>query len=583
VRPLPARAVTIGLVGGAFVVAASSAVVALGSRGAKVTSYAGASPGHAVLATLTTVALLAAAVALERSRRTATALATLALGCAWSADVWAGWPGAPTPLRSIGMLFVPMVAPLMLLVIATVFGRGRAMHLAVATSTVGVAAACALWLVRDPYLDRYCWRDCLARSLAPFPDPGLARAATDLTLVLGATCGSLAAVLCGLRLVRGTDRSLLFLAGVVSGVTLAARGVVLRVAPAEDPRAALYSSLFAAAALGLLGLAAALGYLGLRPWLVRRQIAALAAEPDLAAGGLAASFAAALDDSQVQIGYPLADGAVVVDAEGRPLTLPGQPARIVRGGEVIALVGSPVGPPSVAALERALCAAARLALANERLRAEESFRLRELTQLRRRIVAAGDATRRRLERDLHDGAQQRLLALAIDLRVALKRARAVGRTDVERLLGAAVDLVGVATEELRVVAHGIFPATLASSGLAAALDTLADAHPVELSVELAPGRRFPAEVEAAAYAVVAEATADGRALARVAVEERGSQLLLTVVAPGMNGLAAEERVRAAGGTFVRAGRRLEAALPAPPPTRDEPATRSASRRLPTRS
>ena len=77
-------------------------------------------------------------------------------------------------------------------------------------------------------------------------------------------------------------------------------------------------------------------------------------------------------------------------------------------------------------LEQAFGPAARLALANERLRAEQLFRLHELTELRRRIVTTGDMERRRLERDLHDGAQQRLLALAIDLKVALKRAVAAG-------------------------------------------------------------------------------------------------------------------------------------------------------------
>ncbi|PWU25589.1 MAG: hypothetical protein C5B48_00555 [Candidatus Rokuibacteriota bacterium] len=568
---LPVRGATLCLGAGALAIGASSAAVALGARGAKVTTYAYVSPGFAVLASLTGAALLAAAVPLAASRRTLAALATFALGCAWSADVWAGWANAPTLLRNLGMLLAPAPAALALLMIATLLlPRSRARQFAVATSTAGLAAVIVLWLVRDPYLDRYCWRDCLAHPLAPVADPGLARTATNLTLVLGAFCGALTAVLCVRRLAQSLDRAPVLLAGLVSGSALAARDTALRLEPAESPKALLYASLFVASALALLALAASVGYLAVRPWLVRRQIAALAVEPDLPGGGLEAALAAALDDPQLRVGYPLAGDGSVVDASGLALTFATRPARIVRGGEVIALIGSPAGTPSVDALERALGPAARLALSNERLRAEESFRLHELTQLRRRIVATGDATRRRLERDLHDGAQQRLLALTIDLRVALKRAHASGRPDVERLLGAALERVVAATDELRAVAHGIFPATLANAGLAAALESLADIHRLVLSLGLEPGRRFPPDVETAAYAVVADAVTGTRAPVRVAVEERGSQLMLLVDAADTNGdaTAAEQRVWAAGGTCTRVGRRLEAVLPVPPPAGD---------------
>jgi signal transduction histidine kinase len=568
---LPARGATLRLGAGALIIGASSAAVALGARGAKVTSYAYVSPGFAVLASLTGAALLATAVALAASTRTLAAVATFALGCAWSADVWAGWANAPTLVRNLGMLLAPALAALALLMIATLLlPPSRARQLAVATSAAGLGAAIVLWLVRDPYLDRYCWRDCLAHPFAPVADAELARTATNITLVLGAFCGALAAVLCARRLVQGGDRVPVLLAGFASGCALAARETALRFEPAESPKALLYACLFVACALALLALAASVGYLALRPWIVRRQIAALATEPDVSAGGLEAALAAALGDPQLQVGYPLTGGGVLTDASGLALTFVGNPARIVRGDELIALVGSPAGTPSPDALERALGPAARLALSNERLRAEESFRLNELTQLRRRIVATGDETCRRLERDLHDGAQQRLLALTIDLRVAQKHARAAGRPDVERLLGAAVERVVAATDELRDVAHGIFPVTLANAGLVPALESLADDHPLVLSVGLEPGRRFPPDVETAAYAVVMEAVKGALDPVRVSVEERGSQLLLLVDAANRNGhaIAAEQRVRAAGGTCTRVGRRLEATLPAPPPTRD---------------
>jgi signal transduction histidine kinase len=562
---LRVRGATLALGAGALVIGASSAAVALGARGAKVTSYAYVSPGVAVLASLTGAAVLATAVAIAASRRTLAALATFALGCVWSADVWAGWANAPTLLRNLGMLLAPMLAAFALLVIATsLLPRSRARQLAVAFSAAGIAAAIVLWLVRDPYLDRYCWRDCLAHPLAPVADPELARTTTNLTLVLGAFCGVLAAVLCARRLAQTGDRVPVLLVGLVSGCALAARDGALRLEPAEDPTALLYVSLFVVCAVALLALAASVGYLALRPWLVRRQIAALAAEPDRSGGGLEAALAAALDDPQLRVGYPLTDDGPVVDASGSALTFAGRPARIVRGGEVIALVGSPAGTPSVDALERALGSAARLALSNERLRAEESFRLYELTQLRRRVVATGDETRRRLERDLHDGAQQRLLALAIDLQVALKHARAA--PEAASLIRAAVERVAAATAELRRVAHGIFPSTLANAGLVAALESLADERRLALSNGLEPGRRFPAEIEAAAYALAAETTVGAARPVRLSLREDRSALVVTLTGATLDGGGAEERIGAAGGTLAWSDGRLEAVLPVPAPS-----------------
>ena len=115
-----------------------------------------------------------------------------------------------------------------------------------------------------------------------------------------------------------------------------------------------------------------------------------------------------------------------------------------------------------------------------------------------------------MERDLHDGAQQRLLALTYDLRVALTIAEIARDERAAASLRAALGRGASAAQELRDIAHGIFPAELAASGLEAALESLADLRPLRLEVELAPGRRFRPEVETAAYAVVAEAREDGR-------------------------------------------------------------------------
>ncbi len=128
----------------------------------------------------------------------------------------------------------------------------------------------------------------------------------------------------------------------------------------------------------------------------------------------------------------------------------------------------------------------------------------ELRASRARIVAAGDTARRRLERDLHDGAQQRLVELALDLRMA--RARIDADPDEARdLLDAALDDLDKATSELRELARGIHPAALTEGGLRPALDSLLGRCSVSVRLVAAPEERFPAAVEAAVYFVVAEA------------------------------------------------------------------------------
>jgi signal transduction histidine kinase len=157
------------------------------------------------------------------------------------------------------------------------------------------------------------------------------------------------------------------------------------------------------------------------------------------------------------------------------------------------------------ALEREIGAAARMGLDNERLRAEVDAQLRELRSSRARIIGAGDAERGRLERDLHDGAQQRLVGLCVAVRIAR------GAVDERRDPRAAARLraaeAGVqrAIAELRELAHGIHPVELTEEGLEAAVETLGDFAPVAVRVTALPADRLPAAVETAAYVVVGEA------------------------------------------------------------------------------
>jgi signal transduction histidine kinase len=131
----------------------------------------------------------------------------------------------------------------------------------------------------------------------------------------------------------------------------------------------------------------------------------------------------------------------------------------------------------------------------------------ELLASRARIVEAGDAERRRLERNLHDGAQQRLVSLSLSLRLAQAKLASDAHAADEILSGASVELA-LALEELRELARGIHPAVLTDRGLGPALESLADRTPVPVEFEQLPADRLPPPVEAAAFYVVSEALAN---------------------------------------------------------------------------
>jgi signal transduction histidine kinase len=224
--------------------------------------------------------------------------------------------------------------------------------------------------------------------------------------------------------------------------------------------------------------------------------------------GLRDALADALADPSLALAYWLPERGGYVDASGKPVELPGdRSGRIVtpvdsRGQRVAALVhdASLENEPE---LVRAVAAAAALTLENERLDAELRAKIEELSASRARIVESSDAARRRLERDLHDGAQQRLVTLALHLRML--RSGLDGDPEAERELEAARRELDQALAELRELARGLHPSVLSERGLDAALEGLANRAPVDVELSLCSGERLPERVEAAAYFVVAEA------------------------------------------------------------------------------
>jgi signal transduction histidine kinase len=216
---------------------------------------------------------------------------------------------------------------------------------------------------------------------------------------------------------------------------------------------------------------------------------------------LRAALADALGDPSLSIAYWLPEPGRFVDAAGHPVEPAGGWTEVERRGERVAAIVHDASLADEPQLVRAAGAAAALALENQRLSAELRARIEELRASRARIVEATDTERRRLERDLHDGAQARLVALAMKLRLARRKADG----DVAALLDESSADLQESLDELRELARGIHPAVLTDRGLGAALRSLADRAPLPVEIEGDPPEDLPPPVATALYFVVAEA------------------------------------------------------------------------------
>jgi signal transduction histidine kinase len=244
----------------------------------------------------------------------------------------------------------------------------------------------------------------------------------------------------------------------------------------------------------------------LRARLARSSIGALLvdlrepAEP----GALRDSLARAVRDPSLELAYWVPEYSAYVGVNGEPVTLPaagsGRVATFVeRGGRAVAALIHDASLQDEPELVGAVTSAAGIALENERLQADLRARLSDLHASRARIVEAGDAARRTLERDLHDGAQQRLVSLAVVLRLLESRVP----TEAE-LLKTARDELNESLEELRRIARGLHPAVLTDHGLPVALESLAARAPVRVTLHVDLAERLAEPVEVAAYYLVAE-------------------------------------------------------------------------------
>ena len=228
---------------------------------------------------------------------------------------------------------------------------------------------------------------------------------------------------------------------------------------------------------------------------------------------------------------------------------------------------------------RAVSAVVAITVENAQLTQELAARLREVAESRARLVAAADTERRRIERDLHDGAQQRLVTVALDLKLAETGLTESVDEPMRRVLSRAVADLGDALTELRSLARGIHPAILTESGLCAALESLVDrtAVPVALRADIPAG--MPPMIEATAYFTVSEALANVAKHAdashvAVTADITDGMLRIAVIDDGRGGadstgsglLGIKDRVNAVGGTLrvhspAGSGTRLEIELP----------------------
>jgi signal transduction histidine kinase len=224
-------------------------------------------------------------------------------------------------------------------------------------------------------------------------------------------------------------------------------------------------------------------------------------------------LATALRDRSAVVGYWV-DGLGYVTAGGGlvPSTSPGRrQTELTSQGGPVAVVDHAEGLEQ-SLLERNLGPHIRLALQNENLALQLRRRVDELAASRQRVVSAADVARSRLERDLHDGAQQRVLALSLELRRGLLLAERLGEAAQARLFEGLTTATLTLLDRLRVVASGIFPAVLETAGLEAAVRALAATSSAPLELDVGPIGRLPGDVERAAYAVLASTRPAARAM-----------------------------------------------------------------------
>jgi signal transduction histidine kinase len=431
-------------------------------------------------------------------------------GCGWFLLEWND-PGVGSPVVfTIGLALYaaapPLVAHALLAYPAASLGHRERAVLAVAYGGSLLALGLLPALVFDP-AGQGC-SQCPRNLLLIHSSPSLYRDLNRGGVYVGLGWTLLVITLAVWRIARSTAAlrrvivPVLAAGGVYMGLVAADFAASLRRGYlSNDP---LDRRLWLGEAAALVALALAVTWSWVRERGTRAALARLVVEL-VSPGRLEPALARSLGDPGLRLAYPLEDGRYV-DADGRRLD-PGQaPTPLVRDGVEVAVLTHRPGLLDDPGLVKEVVATARLALDNERLHAELLAQLADLRASRARIVITSDDERRRLERDLHDGAQQRLVTLTLTLRLArthLEHQLQPDRTLITRVEQADEGLRATLAE-LRKLATGIFPAVLADEGLAPAVEALAEETKGQMRITKTPEQRFDPQVETAAYRLISE-------------------------------------------------------------------------------
>ena len=484
-------------------------------------------------------------------------LAVAVSGATWLVLELAGWTSGPAVLSTVADAWSHLLPAL---IVIGLLASSRAAVVLVAAG--GLLAAGARLLLVDPFVDPDCWRRCDHNPvlITGTTGPGRWLEAAGVVLTVSGTLWA-----AGVCLARGRGRLLHELPWFVGASALAAGLIapgVLRLVRSEAAADPAYLVSFLLAQAGAVALALVLIRDRLRQWRLSRRLARLAGalESAPAPGALAGALRDAVADQELQVRYWAPARGCYVNAEGESAeaTTAGdrQVTLVTRRGKPVAALTHSEGVDGER-LDRALGAALRLALENEQLRAAALAELRELQLSRSRIVERAQFERRRLERNLHDGAQQRVVSLALLVRMLGQRLNGNGQPG----LAARAEALTLATvEELRRVARGIYPAVLADAGLSGAVLDLAESSTdLPVSLDTLPPGQYTGPVETTAYLVIAAAIAEARrrdaTQVSVSGHERDDRLVIDVrddATPGHRPAVTElaDQVRALAGELV---------------------------------
>jgi signal transduction histidine kinase len=431
-------------------------------------------------------------------------LLMVAIGFAWFLPALTA--AESPPIFTIGMLLGSAWAAVLIHLLLSSFPSGRlttpwARRLAVTAYVVFLPAVMLVLLFGDADVVASCKGPCPENAFQLVDDNDIAEALLAIDSALAALlCASVLVVL--VRRWRAAGPALRRALGPIyaAGVVLLAAAVAMMATGAavlEWVTLAAFAALPFAFLAGLLRVRLARAAVG-------DLFVALRANPEPAA--LRDALAGALGDSSLRLAYWLPELGAYADLDGMKVDVEETPGRAVtrvdHDGRPVAVMLHDAALLDAPELLDAVSAAADIALENARLHVELHAQLDELKGSRARLLEATQDERRRLERNLHDGAQQRLVAMSLELTLMERRLREDPALagQVERLRGE----LAAALDELRDLARGLHPAAVTTHGLGAALDTLAARSPVR--VRLQPGElpRLPEPIEVAIYFFVAE-------------------------------------------------------------------------------